>query len=210
MTTTATAIQLSALALLVGWVHPGAVGAQERFPRVQYVAGRPELVKPTEVTLVLDDRELRVEQTVYSDRGSSVRTAFTIPLMTIIAVGASPRSEAGDLVLTGPFGVSSSLNQEEYVTLTLQSGDRIDAVVFKVGRQQSAAIAAKIESATERAFEPPSSRPAKARAVRAHRRPLRLVKVIGRTATPPRDGFRKSRARGGRRGAADHRHIERT
>ena len=42
--------------------------------QVQYVAGRPELLKPTEVTLVLDDKELRAEQTVYSDRGSSVRT----------------------------------------------------------------------------------------------------------------------------------------
>ena len=206
----ATAMKLSALALLVSWCYPGAVGAQERFPRVQYMAGRPELLKPTEVTLVLDDRELRAEQTVYSDHGASVRTVFTIPLMTIIAVGASPPGEASGLVLTGPFGVSSSLNHEEYVTLTLQSGDRIEAVVFKVGRQQSAGIAAKIESATEKALEPPSTKPAKARSVRSHRRPLRLVRVVGRAAAPPRGGFRKLRARDGRRGAADHRHIERT
>src|SRR2546429_546715 len=75
LTMPATAVQLSAFALLLSWIHPGAVGAQVRFPRVQYVAGRPELMRPTEVTLVLDDRELRAEQTVYSDRGSSVRTA---------------------------------------------------------------------------------------------------------------------------------------
>ena len=207
---TATAVQFSALVLLASWCHPGAVGAQERFPRVQYVAGRPELAKPTELTLVLDQRELRAEQTVYVGRGSSVRTAFTIPLTDIIAVAASPSGEAGGLVLTGPFGVSSSLSHEEYVTLTLQSGDRIDAVVFKVARQQSAGIAAKIESAVEKAFEPPSSRPAKARSVRPHRRPLRLVRVVARTAGPPREGVHKPRSRGRWRSAAKHQHIERT
>ena len=198
---TATAKPLFAIALLVSWYHPRVVGAQERFPRVQYVAGRPELAKPTEVTLVLNDLELRAEHTVYSDRGSSVRTAFTIPLANIIAVGASPRDEAAGLVLTGPFGVASSLNHAQ---------DRIEAVVFKMGRQQSAGLAAKIESAAEKALEAPSSRPAKARRVRSNHRPLRLVSVVARTATPPRDGFRKSRGRSRWRSAADHRHVERT
>ena len=165
-------------------------------------------MKPTEVTLVLGDGELRAEQAVYSARGSSVRTAFTIPLTTIIAVGASLPGESGGLVPTGRFGVSSSLNHEEYVTLTLQSGDRIDAVVFKVARQQSAEIAAKIESAAEKAQETPSSRPAKARKVRPHRPPSRLVKVVGRTSPPPRDGSRKGRGRW--RGAANHRDLKRT
>jgi hypothetical protein len=139
-----------------------------------------------------------------------VRTAFTIALTDIVAVGTSPRGEADGLVLTGPFGVSSSLNRDEYVTLTLQSGDRLDAVVFKVARQQSADIAAKIESAVEKAFEPPSSRPAKARSVRPHRRPSRLVRVVARTARPPREGVHKQRSRGRWRGAAKHQHIERT
>ena len=206
---TATAVQFSALVLLASWCHPGAVGAQERFPRVQYVAGRPELAKPTDVTLVLDDQDLRAEQTVYSARGASVRTVFSIPLVNIIAVGASPLAEALGIVMTGPFA-TSSLNHEEYVTLTLQSGDRTEAVVFKVGRQQSAGIAAKIESAVEMALDPPISQPAKARSVRSHRRPLRLVRVVGRAGTPPRHGFRKSRGRGRWRSAANHPHTERT
>jgi hypothetical protein len=207
---TATAMQMLACALLVTLCHPGAAAAQERFPRVQYLAGRSELVRPTEVTLVLDDRELRAEQTVYLDRGPAVRTAFIIPLMNIIAVGASPRDEAGGFVLTDPAGVSSSLNREEYVTLTLRSGDRIEAVLFKVERQQSAGIAAKIESAADRALEVPISRPQKAHTVRPRRRPLRLVKIVARPAASPRDGLRKSPARRSWRGAADHRHIERT
>jgi hypothetical protein len=61
---TSTAIRVVAVALLLGG-HPGTVSAQERFPRVQYLAGRSELLKPTEITLVLNDRELRAEQTSY-------------------------------------------------------------------------------------------------------------------------------------------------
>ena len=209
---TATGMQVLALALLVSWFHPLLVGAQERFPRVQYVAGRTELLKPTEVTLVLDDKELRAEQTVYSARGSSVRTVFTVPLVNIVGVGASPRGDAAGLVVTGPAGLFSSLNHEEYVGLTLQYGDRIEAVVFQVEREQSAFIAARIESAADRAHEPTISQPAKARTVRPHRRSLHIVTVVGRTATPPpRHGFRKSRGRRTwRRSAADQRYIQRT
>ena len=187
----------------------GAASAQERFPRVQYLAGRSDPLKPTEVTLVLDDRELRAEQTVYLDRGASVRTVFTVPLINIIAVGASPRGEASGIVL-GPSGVSSSLTHEEYVTLTLRAGDRIEAILLKVESQQSAGIAARIESAADKALEPPSSQPAKARNVRSSRRPLRLVKVVRRAAPPRREGLRQSRGRRAVLGAADRRFIERT
>ena len=209
---TATGMQVLALALLVSWCHPLLVGAQERFPRVQYVAGRPELLKPTEVTLVLDDKELRAEQTVYAARGSSVRTVFTVPLVNIVGVGASPRGDAAGLAATGPAGLFSSSNHEEYVGLTLQYGDRIEAVVFQVEREQSAGIAAKIESAVDRAHQPAISQPAKARSVRPHRRSLRIVRVVGRTASPaPRHGFRKSRGRHTwGRSAADQRYIQRT
>jgi hypothetical protein len=187
---------------------PGAATGQERFPRVQYLAGRAELLKPTEVTLVLDNRELRAEQTVYSDRGSSVRTVFAIPLINIIAVGASPRGAAGDLILPGPSGVSSSLTHDEYVTLTLGYGDRIEAVLFKVERQQSAGIAARIESAAAKAVEAPSHQPEKARSVRPKRRSFHLVPVAGRPAAPRRNGFRKPRGQRRSRVAADHRYIQ--
>jgi hypothetical protein len=208
----ATFRQALVFTLFVSWCHPGGAAAQERFPRVQYLAGRPELLKPTEVTLVLDDRELRAEQTVYSDRGSSLRTVFSIPLTSIIDVGASLRDEPERLVLTGPSGVSSSLTQEEYVTLTLRAGDRIEAILLKVERQQSAGIAAKIESAADKALAPPDSRPAKARNVRSSRRhPLRMVQVVRRAGKPPRRPFHQSRAHGSRawRVGADQPAIER-
>jgi hypothetical protein len=206
---TSTAMQVFAVAVLVSWCHPAGADAQERFPRVHYLAGRPELLKPTEVTLVLDDGELRAEQTVYMNRGALVRTVFTIPLADIIAVGAS-LSKTDPLVMPGPSGVSSPLTQEEYVTLTLRSGDRIEAVLFKVERQQSAGIAAKVEAAADRAQEPPISQPTKARNVRPRRRPMRLVRIAARPAPPARDGVRKSRARRGSRRAADYRRIELT
>jgi hypothetical protein len=132
----------------------GAVSALRTWP----ARSRIVLKRPTEVTLVLDDRELRAEQTVYSERGSSVRTVFSIPLTSIIDVGASLRGEPGGLVLTGPSGLSSSLTDEEYVTLTLRAGDRIEAILLKVERQQSAGIAARIESAADKALAPPTSR----------------------------------------------------
>ena len=206
----ATFRQVLAFALFVSWCHPGAADAQERFPRVQYLAGRPELLKPTEVTLVLDERELRAEQTVYSERGSSLRTVFSIPLTSIIDVGASLRDEPGGLVLSGPAGLSSALMHDEYVTLTLRAGDRIEAILLKVERQQSAGIAAKIESAANKALAPPSQ-PAKARNVRSARRPLRMVKVVRRAARPSRRHFRRSRAHGSRawRVGANHPVIER-
>jgi hypothetical protein len=204
----ATTLRVFAFALLVSGCQPGVGSAQERFPRVQYVAGRPELLKPTDVTLVLDDRELRAEQTVYLGRGSSVRTVFSIPLINIIAVGASARGEAADLILPGPSGVSSPLTHEAYVTLTLRSGDRIDAILFKVERQESAGIAAKIESAADRALAPPIPQPAKARTVRSRSRPLHLVRVVGRLPTSPRAGFRPSRTPRRSRGAAAHGSIE--
>jgi len=194
----ATFRQVLVFALFVGWCHPGAAEAQERFPRVQYLAGRPELLKPTEVTLVLDGRELRAEQTVYSERGSSVRTVFSVPLANIIEVGASLRGEPGGLVLTGPSGVSSSLTDEEYVTLTLRAGDRIEAILLKVERQQSAAIAAKIETAADKVLAPPDRQPKTARQVRSGRRPFRMVKVVRRASRPSRRHFRQSRDRGSR------------
>jgi hypothetical protein len=206
---TATAIRVVAFALLLS-CHPGIVSAQERFPRVQYLAGRPDLLKPTEVTLVLDDRELRAEQTVYLDGEFSVRTVFTIPLTNIVGVGSSPRGAADDLLLPGPSGVSSSLTHEEYVTLTLRSQDRIDAILFKVERQQSAVIAARIESAADRALDVPTPQPAKARAVRSHRRPLRMVRFVGGSARQPREVLRKPRARRRSRDVAGHRYLELT
>ncbi len=204
---TATAIRVVAFALLL-ICHPFLASAQERFPRVQYLAGRPDLLKPTEVTLVLDDRELRAEQTVYLDRGFSVRTVFTIPLTNIVAVGSSPRGAADDPLLPGPSGVSSSLTHEEYVTLTLRSQDRIDAILFRVERQQSAVIAARIESAADRALEVPMPQPAKARAVRSHRRPLRMVRFVAGSARQPHEGLRKPRARHPSRDLREHRHLE--
>ena len=209
--TAATFRKVFVFALFVSWCYSGVAHAQERFPRVQYLAGRPELLKPTEVTLVLDDRELRAEQTVYSERGSSVRTVFSIPLANIIEVGASLRGEPGGLVLTGPAGVSSSLTKEEYVTLTLRAGDRIEAILLKVERQQSAGIAAKIETAADKALAPPNSHPEKARSVRSARRPLRMVKVVRRVSRPSRRHFRQSRGRGSRawRVSGDQTVIER-
>ncbi|MEP7304037.1 MAG: hypothetical protein ABJA98_00835 [Acidobacteriota bacterium] len=209
-TMAATFRQVLAFTLFVSWCHPGAADAQERFPRVEYLAGRPELLKPTEVTLVLDDRELRAEQTVYSDRGSSVRTVFSIPLTNIIDVGASLRGDPDGLVLTGPSGVSSSLTQQEYVTLTLRAGDRIEAILLKVERQQSAGIAAKIESAADKAVAPPN-RSEKARTVRPSRRPLRMVKVVRSASRRSRRTLHQSHARGSRawRVGADQPAIER-
>jgi hypothetical protein len=156
--------------------------------------------------LVLDDRELRAEQTVYLGRGSSVRTVFSIPLINIIAVGASG-DEPADLILPGPSGVSSPLTHEAYVTLTLRSGDRIDAILFKVERQESAGIAAKIESAADRALAPPSPQPAKARTMRSRRRPLRLIRAVRSVPTPSRAGFRPSRTPRRSRGASAHGYI---
>jgi hypothetical protein len=140
-----------------------------------------------------------------------VQIVFSIPLTHIIDVGASLRSEPGGLVLTGPSSVSSSLTHEEYVTLTLRAGDRIEAILLKVERQQSAGIAAKIESAADKALAPPISRPEKARSVRSSRRPLRMVKVMRRAGRPSRRTFHQSRAHGSRawRVGADQPAIER-
>jgi len=208
----ARALKLLAAVLLVGGFQTNTALAQERFPRVQYLAGRPELLKPTEVTLVLDNRELRAEQTVYQERGpSAVHTLFTIPLANIVAIGASPRNEPSSLVLTNPPGLSPSPNHDEFVTLTLQFGDRIEAVAFRVERQQSASIAAKIELAADKAVEePPATRPAKAHSVRAPRRPLQLIKVVKRAAPPRQERARKLRARRNNRTSASYQHIERT
>ena len=103
-------------------------GAQQRFTGVEYIAGRTELARPFEATLVLDDHELRIEETVYSRQGRSVRTVFTIPLTDITDVGASLDGEAGVPVLTGRFGLSSPTDHHEYVTLTMAVGDRIEGV----------------------------------------------------------------------------------
>ena len=137
-----------------------------------------------------------------------MRTVFSIPLINIIAVGTSAHGEAADLILPGPSGVSSPLTHESYVTLTLRSGDRIDAILFKVERQEGAGIAAKIESAADRALAPPSPKPTKARTMRARRRPLRLVLAAGRLPTPPRAGFGPPRTPRRSRGAAAHGYIE--
>ena len=184
--------------------------AQQRFAGVEYVAGRPDLARPFEATLVLDDRELRIEETVYSRQGRSVRTVFTIPLTDITAVGASLDGEAGNPILMDRLRVSSPTDHHEYVTLTMMVGDRIEGVVFRVGRQQSADIARNIESAALNAHETPPP-PARVRAAtRPRHRPLHLVTVVGRPSKRPHVArIRVPRSHPHSRGRADRLYIER-
>jgi hypothetical protein len=155
-------------------------GAQQRFTGVEYIAGRTELARPFEATLVLDDHELRIEETVYSRQGRSVRTVFTIPLTDITDVGASLDREPGNPILTGRFGLSSPTDHHEYVTLTMAVGDRIEGVVFAVGRQQSADIARNIQIAVLNAHDPQPPPAKRVRAATRARRPLHLVRLVSR------------------------------
>ena len=116
--------------------------AQQRFAGVEYVAGRPDLARPFEATLVLDDRELRIEETVYSRQGRSVRTVFTIPLTDITAVGASLDGEADNPILMDRLRVSSPTDHHEYVTLTMMVGFGSLATSHYPGLQSMGYVAA--------------------------------------------------------------------
>ena len=187
---------------------PLTVSAQERFAGVEYLAGRGDLPKPFEATLVLDDQALRIEQTVYSKEGRSVWTVFTIPLKNISTVGASLNWEPGSPILAGLVGGSSPTANHEYVAITMKAGDRVEAVVFRVGRQQSAGIAAKIESAVQKAQEPATTQPPRVRAaVRSRRRPLHLVNVVERPGHR-HSGHRRPRSLGVWRGHPQRPHKQ--
>ena len=185
------------------------VVAQQRFTGVEYLAGRGELVRPFEATLVLDDRELRVEEIVYSRQGRSLRTVFTIPLTHITDVGASLAREADGPLPTGSTGLASPTEHYEYVTLTMEVGDRVEGVVFRVGRQQSADIAREIQSAALNAREALPAPPTRVRAGTRARRPLRLVHLVSRPSG--RERMRRihgPRSHGHPRGRADRLYVE--
>ena len=118
---TAVNICVSAVAMIATLCIPLTVGAPERFTGVEYLAGRADLPKPFEATLVLDDQQLRVEQTVYSKQGRSVRTVFTIALTNITTIGASLAREPGSSILAGLVGWSSPTDHHEYVTITMEA-----------------------------------------------------------------------------------------
>jgi hypothetical protein len=200
-----TTVALAAMIATVGLAR--TAGAQQRFAGVEYIAGRTDLAKPFDATLVLDDHELRIEEIVYSKEGRTVRTVFTIPLTEIAEVGASLNTAARNPIPTD--GLAST-DHREYVTLTMEVGDRIEGVVFRVGPQQSAEIARKIQSAALIAQEPPAAPPTRVRAAtKARRRPLHLVHLVTRPGKrQPVQRIRAPRGHARPHGNADRLQVE--
>src|SRR5205823_7434445 len=101
-------------------------------------------------------------------------------------------------------------DHREYVTLTMEVGDRIEGVVFRVGPQQSAEIARRIQSAALIAQEPPSPPTTRVRAAsKARRHPLRLVRLVTRPGKrQPVQRIRAPRGHGRPRTSADRLHVE--
>ncbi len=138
-------IRLASVLMMLTAVSAASLRAQILTPVfVEYVAGRGAL-KAQRGSLATDATAV-----LFTNDGVQyvrhVKTIFEIPLATIVSAVASTEATHG------VSGFSwNAVKSQDYLTITTETDQGAEALVFKVDNKQAAGLAAKIEFAAKKA-----------------------------------------------------------
>jgi hypothetical protein len=126
------------------WALP--LGAADTFPDVEYISGRAGLKDKIKGTLVVDEQAIR-----FQDRKG--KPVFSIPLEHVVAAVQSRDRDEGSFGRKMALGIFAS-KTEEFLRVETKSPEGADVVTFKTKKNQSPAMAAKINFQKEKAKTP--------------------------------------------------------
>lgn len=128
--------------------------AQQPFKDIQYLAGHEGYPKKLYGHLVLTDTAV-----FFTKWDKNNTPVFAIPIRNITDVAVSTDRKDASVGSKIMFGFLSRSRKDELVQLTTETAQNAEGIVFKVGNNQSAGIAAKIRFLMKRTGVPVAGRP---------------------------------------------------
>lgn len=135
---------------LAVWLLPSTVAAQALFAPVEYVTGDREWKCHGSClgTLALDDQSI----TLTERRQKNARVIFSLPISTIVNVTNRVEStgpNATAIAALGVLGLASG-SRDELIVITAETDARSETFVFKVAKNTSDGMVAKIVFAAKK------------------------------------------------------------
>jgi hypothetical protein len=119
---------------------------QDKFPDVEYVAGKGGFASKMKGVLVVEASQVRFE-----DKKGKV--VFSIPMAAVVSASQSRDRDEGSFGRKMALGIFAS-KTEEFLRVETKSADTAEVVVFKTKKERSPAMAAKINLWSEKARVP--------------------------------------------------------
>jgi hypothetical protein len=118
-------------------------GEETTYGDVQYVSGKQGLSEGVKGQLLIAEQQIAFKQ-------NDGMTAFAIPMTTVRGVSNRVETNPGSIGRKALLGVFAS-HREEFLTVTVQGINGLEAVVFKVGKNTSDGMVARIQLYQRRA-----------------------------------------------------------
>ncbi|MEP6572325.1 MAG: hypothetical protein ABJD11_06500 [Gemmatimonadota bacterium] len=140
---------LFAVAVLLA-ASAGALAAQDVVPKVEYQAGHAGMEKKVKGSLSLSDTDIKF----LDETGAPV---ITIPLASITDVSSSVDRKEASVGSKIAFGFLAKSRKEELITVSFESSETAEGVIFKTDKNVSAGVVAKIQFHMKRAGVGPAT-----------------------------------------------------
>ena len=125
------------LALAAALLVPVGLWAAESYPDTEYTSGRAGMDKKVKGTLVIDEENV-------SFRDKNGAQIFAIPMKSITNVTNASERDEGSFGRKMALGIFAS-KTEEFLTVTSESSNGAEAIVFKCKKKMSPGMVAKIQ-----------------------------------------------------------------
>jgi hypothetical protein len=128
----------------------GTLAGQDVIPKVEYQAGHAGMDKKVKGSLVISDTDIKF----LDEKGTPV---ITIPLANITDVSSSIDRKEASVGSKLAFGFLARSRKEELITVSFESSETAEGIIFKTDKNVSAGVVAKIQFHMKRAGVTPAA-----------------------------------------------------